>query len=172
MQVNSTNNEYSLPSGQARVVTKELDKEAFLRLLVEQLKNQDPMNPQDSSQFIAQLATFSSLEQLTNLNEGVQQMKHCQDMMQASTLIGKQVEIKTDDDAIVSGTVEKVVVGSDNVKVFVNGNSYDVDTVTLIEADESAGSSMEYLQQLESGSSQVNLNLEQIIALLEQLVNK
>lgn len=172
MQVSSTGEDYSLPSGQARVVSKSLDKEAFLRLLVEQLKNQDPMNPQDSSQFIAQLATFSSLEQLTNLNEGVQQMKHCQDMMQASTLIGKQVEIQTDDDAIVSGTVEKVVVGSDNVKVFVDGHSYDMDTITLIEADESAGSSMEYLQQLESGSSQVNLNLEQIIALLEQLVNK
>ncbi len=172
MQVSSTGEDYSLPSGQARVVTKELDKDAFLRLLVEQLKNQDPMNPQDSSQFIAQLATFSSLEQLTNLNERVQQMKHCQDMMQASTLIGKQVEIQTDDDAIVSGTVEKVVVGSDNVKVFVDGKSYDMDTITLIEADESASSSMEYLQQLESGSSQANLNLEQIITLLEQLVNK
>jgi flagellar basal-body rod modification protein FlgD len=171
MQVSSTSNEYSLPSGQARVVTKNLDKDAFLRLLVEQLKNQDPMNPQDSSEFIAQLATFSSLEQLTNLNDGVQRMKHCQDMMQASTLIGKQVEIETED-GTVSGTVEKVVVGSDNVKVFVDGKSYDVDSITLIEADESAGSSLEHLQQLDSRTTQVNLNLEEILMLLEQLVNK
>jgi flagellar basal-body rod modification protein FlgD len=171
MQVSSTSNEYSLPSGQARVVTKELDKDAFLRLLVEQLKNQDPMNPQDSSEFIAQLATFSSLEQLTNLNNGVQQMKHCQDMMQASTLIGKQVQIETED-GTVSGTVGKVVVGSDNVKVFVDGKNYDIDSITLIEADDSAGSSLEHLQQLDSGTSQVNLNLEEILTLLEQLVNK
>ncbi|MFX4261950.1 flagellar hook capping FlgD N-terminal domain-containing protein [Pelotomaculum propionicicum] len=171
MQVNSATDEYSLPSGQARAVTKSLDKEAFLRLLVEQLKNQDPMNPQDTSQFIAQLATFSSLEQLTNLNEGVQQLRHCQDMMQASTLIGKQVEIESED-GMVTGTVEKVVVGSDNVKVFVDGNSYDIDSITLIEADESAGGSLEQLQQLDGKTSQVNLNLEQIITLLEQLLDK
>lgn len=171
MQVSATGGDYSLPSGQARAVTKSLDKDAFLRLLVEQLKNQDPMNPQDSSQFIAQLATFSSLEQLTNLNNGVRQMKHCQDMMQASTLIGKQVEIETED-GIISGTVEKVVVGSDNVKVFVDGNTYEIDSITLIEADESAGSGLARLQQLDSETSKANLNLEQIITLLEQLVNK
>lgn len=171
MQVSPTTDEYSLPSGQAREVTKSLDKDAFLRLLVEQLKNQDPMNPQDSSQFIAQLATFSSLEQLTNLNNSVQQMKHCQDMMQASTLIGKRVGIETEDGAV-TGMVEKVVIGSDNVNVFVDGKAYDIDSIYLFEADESAGCSLELLQQLDGKTSKMNLNLEQIITVLEQLVNK
>jgi flagellar basal-body rod modification protein FlgD len=43
----------------------------FLQLLVAQLKNQDPMNPTDNQQFLAQLATFSSLEQLISINTGV-----------------------------------------------------------------------------------------------------
>ena len=170
MQVGATGEDYSLPSGQ-RTVTKSLDKEAFLRLLVEQLKNQDPLNPQDSSQFIAQMATFSSLEQLTNLNDATQQMKQSQDMIQAAALIGKQVEIMTED-GTVSGTVEKAVVGSDGVKVFVGGNSYEIGSIISIEADQSAGGSQERLQQLDSEASQANLNLEQVITLLEQLANK
>ena len=49
----------------------EIGKEQFLRLLVTQLQNQDPMNPVDNQQFIAQLATFSSLEQLMSINQAV-----------------------------------------------------------------------------------------------------
>jgi len=49
----------------------EIGKDQFLKLLVAQLQNQDPMNPMDNQQFIAQLATFSSLEQLISINKGV-----------------------------------------------------------------------------------------------------
>jgi flagellar basal-body rod modification protein FlgD len=48
-----------------------VDKNEFLQLLVAQLKNQDPMNPVDNQQFLTQLATFSSLEQLVSINTGV-----------------------------------------------------------------------------------------------------
>ena len=48
-----------------------IDKSEFLKLLVAQLKNQDPMNPIDNDQFITQLATFSSLEQLISINQAV-----------------------------------------------------------------------------------------------------
>ena len=50
---------------------KNLDKDAFMTLLITQLKNQDPMNPSDSSQLAAQLAQFTSVEQLTQLNDAV-----------------------------------------------------------------------------------------------------
>jgi flagellar basal-body rod modification protein FlgD len=49
-------------------VTKGMGQETFLKLLVEQLKHQDPLSPQDSAQFVAQLAQFNSLEQLISIN--------------------------------------------------------------------------------------------------------
>lgn len=50
----------------------ELDKNAFLNLLIAQLKNQDPLNPMKDQEFIAQLATFSSLEQVSNMNKNME----------------------------------------------------------------------------------------------------
>ena len=58
-------------SGRTEAPKKSLDKDAFMTLLVTQLKNQDPMNPSDSSQLAAQLAQFTSVEQLTQLNDAV-----------------------------------------------------------------------------------------------------
>lgn len=52
--------------------TGELDKDAFLKLLVTQLSNQDPLNPMDDKEFIAQMAQFSTLEQVQNLNANLQ----------------------------------------------------------------------------------------------------
>lgn len=62
------------PASNSVMGSKELGKTEFLNLLVAQLKNQDPMNPMDNQQFIAQLATFSSLEQLMSINEAVTSM--------------------------------------------------------------------------------------------------
>ncbi len=58
---NALSNALSASSGNNQFVSQN----TFLTLLITQLKNQDPMNPQDSSQFVAQLAQFSSLEQMT-----------------------------------------------------------------------------------------------------------
>jgi flagellar basal-body rod modification protein FlgD len=51
-----------------------IGKDEFLKLLVSQLQNQDPMNPISNEQFITQLATFSSLEQLISINQAVNQL--------------------------------------------------------------------------------------------------
>lgn len=52
----------------------DLDKDAFLRLLTTQLAHQDPLNPMEDQEFIAQLAQFSSLEQMQNVNENIETM--------------------------------------------------------------------------------------------------
>jgi flagellar basal-body rod modification protein FlgD len=65
---------------------KSLDKDAFMTLLVTQLRNQDPMNPSDSSQLAAQLAQFTSVEQLTQLND---QMTSQELSLREATLLSK-----------------------------------------------------------------------------------
>jgi len=74
-----------------------LDKTAFLRLLVEQLKNQDPLQPQDDSQFVAQLAQFSSLEQSMQTNTALSSMTSVlqgQSNAQTTALVGKTATLQ------------------------------------------------------------------------------
>jgi flagellar basal-body rod modification protein FlgD len=81
-----------------------LGKDAFLKLLLAQLNHQDPLNPADPSQFASQLAQFSSLEQLTNVNENLTALQASQDSnskYQAMDLIGK--EIQADGDTLTVG---------------------------------------------------------------------
>jgi len=71
-----------------------LGKEDFLNLLITQLQNQDPLNPTDSTEFTAQLAQFSSLEQLSNVNENLEQLQNTQtagNNSQAVSLLGKEI---------------------------------------------------------------------------------
>jgi flagellar basal-body rod modification protein FlgD len=75
---------------------KALGKEDFLKMLVAQLKNQDPLNPMDGTDFTAQLAQFSSLEQLSNLNTQIQNQTLSMTSMahsQAVNMIGKSVTV-------------------------------------------------------------------------------
>ena len=83
-------------SGTASSATKSksLDKDAFLKLLTTQLQNQDPLNPTDSTEFTAQLAQFSSLEQLSNVNETLNTLKLYEASInnaQAVGFIGKDI---------------------------------------------------------------------------------
>ena len=77
-----------------------LGKDDFMRLMIEQLKNQDPLNPTDSSEYSAQLAQFSSLEQLTNINDAINQSIDANNLLTqtinntlAATLIGKSIKV-------------------------------------------------------------------------------
>lgn len=74
--------------------SKVLSKDDFLNLLITQLQNQDPLNPTDSVEFTSQLAQFSSLEQLGNVNDNLQELKNFQASInnsQAVSLIGKTI---------------------------------------------------------------------------------
>ncbi|VVP16847.1 Basal-body rod modification protein FlgD [Pseudomonas fluorescens] len=82
---------------------KALGKDAFLQLLVTQLKNQNPLEPQDNGEFVAQLAQFSSLEGITSLNDtvtGLASNYNSSQALQASSLVGRSV-IAPGDKAVV-----------------------------------------------------------------------
>ena len=76
-----------------------LGKDAFLQLLVTQMKNQNPLDPQENGEFVAQLAQFSSLESMQSLNDSVLYIAaglQSSQALQASSLVGRNVIVETD----------------------------------------------------------------------------
>ena len=83
-----------------------LGQDAFMHLLVTQLKNQNPLDPQDNTAFVAQLAQFSSLEGITSLNSTVTSLAgslQSSQALQASALVGRSVAIETDEATLATG---------------------------------------------------------------------
>jgi flagellar hook assembly protein FlgD len=74
MQAASGMQESGSSSASSATSLDDIGKDEFLKLLVAQLQNQDPLSPLKNEEFVAQLATFSSLEQLVSINEGVQKL--------------------------------------------------------------------------------------------------
>ena len=127
-QVNAANKANQIDG---RKVKQQMDKDDFLTLLVTQLKNQDPSAPMEDKQFIAQMAQFSQLEQMNNLTGEFQKLSAMMTSGQAVNVLGKQVEIGTKDNQVVTGTVMQVTNGL-YPQVLVNGKYYDYKDVTSV----------------------------------------
>lgn len=101
----------------------QIDKDAFLKLLIAQLKYQDPLNPLDNAEFVGQLAMFSALEQVMNINSTLEELAKYQiysnALMIGSTIIGKTV-ITTDGKEY---TVKGIAI-EDNVLKINTGDEY------------------------------------------------
>ena len=111
----------------------DLDKDAFLKLLVAQLKYQDPMNPAEGTEFVAQTAQFTTVEKLTDLVEVQQQMLTAQLTLGAANLVGKDVTYLDASGSPVSGKVEGATLGT-SPSVTVQGLSIPLSSVTAIGA--------------------------------------
>ena len=90
-----------------------LGKDDFLKLMVAQMKNQDPMNPADDKDNIAQMAQFSSLEQITNLANATQELATRMSLTQNVGLLGHDVTYTGTDGAAVTGRVDGLDLGKD-----------------------------------------------------------
>ena len=97
-----------------------VDYDAFLRLLIAQLKNQDPTKPTDSSQYISQLASFSNVEQGVKLNAKLDALMTSANLTQAEAMIGRTV---LSADGTVSGQVVAVKVTSDGPMALLHNGS-------------------------------------------------
>ena len=124
--------------------SSELGKEEFLQLLVCQLQNQDPLNPQSDQEFVAQLAQFSALEQMTNMSATLTNTA-------AYGLVGKEVIVSHKDSAgnvkEIRGTVDYVEMQNGDAKLSINGELYSMDE--LVQVMDSFYAIKEYLPSVE-----------------------
>ena len=93
---------------EAATKNAELGKDQFLKLFVAQLQHQDPMNPMENADFMGQMASFSTLEQVTNMASANQAMAANLHLSQSVGLIGRTVTWTDENDASHTGVVEKV----------------------------------------------------------------
>ncbi|AZO11691.1 MULTISPECIES: flagellar hook assembly protein FlgD [unclassified Mesorhizobium] len=103
-----------------------VDYQSFLKLLIAEMKNQDPTKPMDSTQYVAQLATFSQVEQSVQANTKLDQIIQSSALSQADALIGRSI---TSADGKTTGTVASVKLASSGlIAVLQNGTEVPVGT--------------------------------------------
>ena len=124
-----------------------LDKDAFLQLLVAQMKYQDPLEPTSNTEYISQYATFSELEQMQNMSASM-------DLFRASSLVGETVLLKVRDSqgrtTNVQGNVDYVVYEKNKAYLSVNGDLYSMDDLDTV-ADPT------YLEAYKMGADWLNI---------------
>ena len=118
---------------EGRTVQNELGKDDFLKLLITQLQNQDPTDPMENQEFIAQMAQFSSLEQMTNMSTSFAKMASFISSQEAASTLGKTVELNVGD-TTTTGIVEGATRG-ENPQILVNGMYYTLDKIAAIYAN-------------------------------------
>ena len=116
-----------------RTPKTELGKDDFLQLLIAQLSHQDPTAPTEDTQFIAQMAQFSSLEQMTNMSSGFTRLSSLLTGSEAASAVGKTVDIDMGENKV-SGMISATTRG-DYPQVMVNGTWYDWSSVKTVYAD-------------------------------------
>jgi len=106
-----------------------LDKDAFLQLLVAQMKYQDPLEPTSNTEYISQFATFSELEEMQNLSSSM-------DTQRASSLVGQYVTVKstgtTGETTLIGGKVDYVSIENGKAYLNINGNKYSIDELDSV----------------------------------------
>jgi len=126
-------NQYSVQDLQTRfdntTANDELDKDAFLHLLVTQLKNQDPLEPLKNEEFVAQLAQFNSLEQMINLNQSFEKLLTVQQLTQASNLIGQPIAYIDDEGEMKSGIGQTVTMEDGIAAIQIGDDHVELDNI-------------------------------------------
>ena len=126
----------TLNDGKGAKANAALDKNDFLKILITQLSHQDPTQPMDDKAFIAQMAQFSSLEQMTNMSEGLARVATLVAKSQAVGLLGNVVELDSAGQTVT--VVVEAVTSGDLPQLLVNGQYYDYSQVQKIKTADSA----------------------------------
>ena len=118
------------------IIEKNLGKEAFLKLLVTELRHQDPISPMNDKEFISQMAQFSSLEQMTNLNKSIQNLKRSSRSAEANSLLGKRVEaLDLMTGKPVVGVVNKIIYRNNDIRLLIGSREVGLSDIHAVSPD-------------------------------------
>jgi flagellar basal-body rod modification protein FlgD len=134
LQLDKFVHDYNVGLNPTRQPQQNLGKDDFLKILITQLSYQDPTAPMEDKEFIAQMAQFSTLEQMTGMAKDFSKLTSMLMGNEASSALGKSVEI-VEGERTVQGVVQAVTRG-ETPEVLVNGNFYDWNQVIKVFADE------------------------------------
>ena len=127
--VNNTSVESLAKDKLKKTANSSLDKDAFLQLLVAQMKYQDPLEPTSNTEYIAQFATFSELEQMQNMSATLE-------LSRASSLVGQTVLMKVTDSSgrttTVQGNVDYVIYENGKAYLSIGGQPYSLDDLDTV----------------------------------------
>ncbi|MDR0636987.1 MAG: flagellar hook assembly protein FlgD [Treponema sp.] len=129
-EVNQIVQKHNSMVNQGKGSQNELGKDDFLKLLITQLSYQDPTAPMEDKEFIAQMAQFSTLEQMTSMATDFSRLASLLEGNGASAALGKGVEL-VDGEKVVQGVV-KAVTRDVNPEILVNGMYYQWNQVTKV----------------------------------------
>ena len=122
--VNSTTDTINSPDSLSSS-SQALSQKDFLQLLVTQMENQDPLDPQSDTQMAAEMAQFTSLQQSSAMASSLS-------MMQADSLLGSTVNLQIDSQTMTSGVVQAVTLQNGTPQIIVNGSAYDLSQVLSV----------------------------------------
>jgi flagellar basal-body rod modification protein FlgD len=109
-----------------------LTTQDFLQLLSTELQNQDPLQPMDNTAYLAQMAQFTSLQQVSTLSTAVSQMSSNQQNLAASSYLGQMVTMNTGNNTTVSGVVTGVDLSGTTPNLRINGISYPLTSLLSV----------------------------------------
>lgn len=115
-----------------RQPTNQLDQDAFLKLLVAQLRYQNPMSPADPQSFLAQTAQFTTVEKLTQLTDLLASSDRIGQIATGSALVGRTVTYQLDDGVATAGAVLAARPTEDGCVLLINGTEVPLDAVTAV----------------------------------------
>jgi len=136
-QVDQYVRDFNIQLNPVRQPSQSLGRDDFLKLLLTQLTYQDPTAPMEDKEFIAQMAQFSTLEQMTAMAGDFSKLTAMLMGTEASSALGKGVEI-LEGERIIQGMVQAVTKGG-TPQILVNGSFYNWENVVKVFADEKEG---------------------------------
>ena len=110
-------------------IKSQLGQDQFLKLMVAQLKSQDPLEPINNQEYLGQLAQFSTLSGIEKMNANFSDLLSLQQITQGSDLVGKQVSFTTADNQVGRGIVQGFAVNSGKIELQVNNTAVPIGNI-------------------------------------------